>query len=470
MHEPEHAADARTTLFCLHYLGGSGRAWARVARLLDARYRVVAIDLPGFGAAADAPGYRVEEMADAVVRVVAAAAPRRWMLVGHSMGAKVAAVVARRAEDGRNELFGLTGIVVLAGSPPEPEPIPDETRARMLGWFSGDVRTSLAQARTYVAANSGAKLDANARESAVADVLRANPVAWRAWLDAGSREDWSARVGILATRALVISGADDENLGPEAQRRLTAPHFANVRFVTLADAKHLLPYECADDVARLIEEHDGFARDSGLGLVGSARVSRETRAALTDRARRDEPEYEPRALDRAELAILRTVVDRVIPQCGAETIDLAARIDRMLARDEGDGWRFAALPRDAEAYRRALTTLDTGARDASGVPFAALDDARKDAMLERVAAGTIEARTAGAGGDTTLTPAQMRAWFEDLRADAVKLYVAHPHTLATMGYSGFANGGDGFPKTGFARIGLDQREAWEPIARMERTR
>ncbi len=64
----------------------------------------------------------------------------------------------------------------------------------------------------------------------------------------------------------------------------------------------------------------------------------------------------------------------------------------------------------------------------------------------------------------------MRVWFEDLRADAVKLYVAHPQTLAAMGYGGFANGGDGSPKTGFARIGLGEREAWEPIARTERAR
>ncbi len=37
----------------------------------------------------------------------------------------------------------------------------------------------------------------------------------------------------------------------------------------------------------------------------------------------------------------------------------------------------------------------------------------------------------------------MRLWFEDVRAQAARLYVAHPATLARMGYSGIGYGGDG---------------------------
>ncbi len=35
----------------------------------------------------------------------------------------------------------------------------------------------------------------------------------------------------------------------------------------------------------------------------------------------------------------------------------------MLASGTGDGWRFADLPSDVEAFRAALTTLDAGAQD-----------------------------------------------------------------------------------------------------------
>ncbi len=52
----------------------------------------------------------------------------------------------------------------------------------------------------------------------------------------------------------------------------------------------------------------------------------------------------------------------------------------------------------------------------------------------------------------------------------MKAYLGHPRTLARIGYSGIANGGDGEPKTGFARIGIGERETWEPVARVDRAR
>ena len=47
----------------------------------------------------------------------------------------------------------------------------------------------------------------------------------------------------------------------------------------------------------------------------------------------------------------------------------------------------------------------------------------------------------------------------------MKIYVAHPATLARMGYSGVANGGDGARKQGFVLLGAGEREPWEPEAR-----
>ena len=60
---------------------------------------------------------------------------------------------------------------------------------------------------------------------------------------------------------------------------------------------------------------------------------------------------------------------------------------------------------------------------------------------------------------------QMRRWFEEVRADATKLYVAHPATLARMGYSGIADGADSEHQTGFVLIGEGEREPWEPRAK-----
>lgn len=67
--------------------------------------------------AARIPGYAVAEMAELVADVIRSEAPRRWVLVEHSTGAKVATVLAHRAEDGDEGLRGLAGLVLLAGLP-----------------------------------------------------------------------------------------------------------------------------------------------------------------------------------------------------------------------------------------------------------------------------------------------------------------------------------------------------------------
>ena len=461
------------TVYCLHYLGGSARAWTQVAALMRHAH-VVALDLPGFGSSTDVVGYSVAEMATTIAHKIGAGSPQRWLLAGHSMGAKVAAAIARRAEDGEASLAGLVGLVLVAGSPPSPEPKPDEQRSTMLAFFVGDEDANRADARRYVSQNVASPLDPAREATASDDALRMQRAAWRAWLEVGSREDWSERIGTLQTPALIIAGERDENLGRDAQETLMVPHFANVELRTLAGAKHLLPIERPHEVARAIDElaarvapvadHRGPVRAAYDDLIASDRVGHKTREALMARrepSARSDDGTAPRALDARSFATLRAVLDRVIPQHEDAPIPLARRIDEQLQSRVGDGWRFAILPPDADAYHTALRTLDVAATQTHGREFGALDAASQDALLQRVAAGELDdPEHSGERFDAR----QMRAWFEDLRADAVKAYVAHPSTLARIGYSGIANGGDGIQKSGFVRVGLDEREPWEPVA------
>ncbi|MBO1077675.1 alpha/beta hydrolase [Roseomonas haemaphysalidis] len=440
------------TLFCLPFLGGSAREWGAVAAALPAHIHCHPLDLPGFGDAAGQTGYGVAEMADHVAARIRDAAPAgRWLLAGHSMGAKVAAVLARRAVDGDPALRELAGVVTLAGSPPSPEPMAEERRQEMLGWFNGSAEQSATQAARFVDANA-ARLSPEARTLAERDVLRANPAAWRAWLAAGSREDWSGRIGTLPLPALILAGAEDADLGPDAQQRLMVPHYAKPTLRALPGVQHLLPLEAPEAVAEAIA---GFAAAIAspavpvppdyLALLRSPRTAGALRDGLLARTLPDDPA--PQALSPEAMDVLRAVLDRVVPQPGPARIDLAARIDAVLAAQGGDGWRFAALPPDAEAAALALRHL-------GALGFTAMDAVAQDALLRRCADGELP--------PGPLDGAQMALWFGDLRAMAVKQYIGHPATLARMGYSGVASGGDGPRKSGFREFGMDVREAWEP--------
>ena len=143
------------------------------------------------------------------------------------------------------------------------------------------------------------------------------------------------------------------------------------------------------------------------------------------------------------------MIARILPQRGPETIDVATRLDDALARGAGDGWRHASLPADLDAYRMGLAALEA-------VPdgFAGLDGLGQDAVLSRAADGLCHAEH--------WTGEQMRLWFGDVLADATKIYVAHPATLARMGYSGVGYGAE--DPVGFTQLEPGQREAWEPQA------
>lgn len=460
-------------LVCLHFLGGSARTWEPVARRLSGTVRCVALDLPGFGAAAATTGYDVAAMADHVAAAIRAMRPARFALAGHSMGAKVALVLARRAEDGDPDLAGLSHLVLVAGSPPSPEPIAEERRRTMLAWIEADSETRAREARAFIRQNVGAPLAPEDEDAATADVLRAAPAAWRAWLESGANEDWAARVSILRTPALILAGSKDADLGPEGQAALTAPHLAHARTEILDGAGHLLPAERPDAVAAAVTRHLSAAPpadaeparipEAYAALIASERVNPRLRAALAERARADDPAYAPAALDPVELALLRAAVARVLPDAG---FDIAARLDARLASGAGDGWRFSRLPPDAQAYRAGLRSLDAAAR-ADGPPFLARDGEAQDALLRAAQAGRLSVPEAAR---PRLDAEQMVLWFEDLRADAVRAYLAHPATLARLGFSGIGAGGTGTPDAdglarglpGFVRTGRNEPEPWEP--------
>lgn len=474
-----------------HWLGGSAQTWSLLAeRLAERGMRCVAVDLPGFGAAANLPGYSVRAMADAVIATVREVRQGErelpWLLAGHSMGGKVAMVVAHEAVNGAAGLQGLRGVVLLSPSPPGPEPMTESERAdklKLVGESTGDDAQDRAHAETFVKNNVGApSLGTAVRNAAIDGVLQADKAAIRAWFEGGSREDWRAFVGELALPALVFAGSDDVGLSPDVQRTQTLPCFAPQKrtagveggeLVVLEGAGHLAPLEQPGAVAERIVE---FCAELGLpvqrkaavgewfgALVASEKTSPQTRSQMDDRLAEDDAAYASQVLGRKGLRVLRELARRVVPGAG---FDVAARVDRRLAAGAGDGWRPAELPEDAAAWRRGLHSLDAGARRAHGVGFVELTDELQDGLLDAAAQGKLGEGWGGrlmealgfaaeAGEDEVYSAAEMKSWFGEVRGELAKLYMADPRTMEQVGFTGFADEG------GFTQIRLGEREVWE---------
>jgi pimeloyl-ACP methyl ester carboxylesterase len=81
-------------LILLHGLAGSARWWSRNLPSLSRFFRVIAIDLPGFGASHRGHWLDLDEVADQLVATMGQLGIDRASVIGHSMGGLIAGGLA----------------------------------------------------------------------------------------------------------------------------------------------------------------------------------------------------------------------------------------------------------------------------------------------------------------------------------------------------------------------------------------
>lgn len=194
-----------------------------------------------------------------------------------------------------------------------------------------------------------------------------------------------------------------------------------------------------------------YPKGSFDALIRSPLVTDATRTALRERLA-EKPEAD--LLNKDERATLQAVCDRLFPSENAPAeIDLAAAFEARLANGKGDGWRYNALPPDAEAQRMGLRGIDEHADQFYHSPFHDLAAADQDATLQMVQRGRAQ-------GNTWRT-LDAKRYFEELLAALTELYYSHPLVQEQIGYVGYADA------AGWQKIGLDEREPWEPASEKE---
>jgi pimeloyl-ACP methyl ester carboxylesterase len=227
-------------LLFLHYWGGSSRTWSHVTAELSKNFRTIALDHRGWGES-DAPkdGYRIADLADDAQGVIQALKLERYVIVGHSMGGKVAQLLASRRPS------GLKGLVLVAPSPPSPTDIPDEQIEAMKHAY--DSRESIG----FVVDNilTGSPLTERQREQVIADGLDGAPRAKLAWPTEAIREDISQNVAFISVPTLVVGGELDKVDSVEMLRREVIPRISNSRMRVIPGVGHLSPLEQPDTLA-----------------------------------------------------------------------------------------------------------------------------------------------------------------------------------------------------------------------------
>ncbi|MXV45138.1 gluconate 2-dehydrogenase subunit 3 family protein [Saccharibacter sp. 17.LH.SD] len=191
-------------------------------------------------------------------------------------------------------------------------------------------------------------------------------------------------------------------------------------------------------------------------FLNSPHLSTHTRTLLLERINQEKalPQY----LSPKAFSLLKIVCDDILPQellIGNTHLNLAVMIDHTFASSR-DGWRFAELPSDLEAYEAGLMTLEAHAYDLFKTRYEKLTSDQRGSLLDHAYDGTFSPFVSQA----PLTPVQMSLWIRDVRADILSCFLSHPIPQTLLGLSANLTGGDDHLE-GFPSISANERKPFE---------
>jgi hypothetical protein len=157
----------------------------------------------------------------------------------------------------------------------------------------------------------------------------------------------------------------------------------------------------------------------------------------------------PRFFSDTDWLTLGAVCARIVPQPeDRPPVPLPAYVDEKMFENTIDGYRFAKLLPQGEAWKAALGALDAEARDKHRAAYHALPAPEQDALLTRMQRGELDGPLwRGMPSDLFFSKRVLH--------DIVGAYYAHPTAWSEIGWAGPAS-----PR-GFVRLDKNMRDPWE---------
>ena len=220
-------------LVFLHYWGGTHRTWNAVISELLSDYQVVTYDMRGWGQSGAArDGYSIGALANEAMALVKQLGLSTYVLVGHSMGGKVAQLVASRRPE------GLMGLVLVAPATPTPAHMPDQAKQEQMHAY--DNRETVLQTISFLCARTPS---AELIEQIVEDSLSGTAEAKLAWPTEGMAEDISVDVAQIAVPTLVLAGEMDRLDSVDQHRKEVIARIEGSQMEIITGSGHLLPID-----------------------------------------------------------------------------------------------------------------------------------------------------------------------------------------------------------------------------------
>lgn len=231
------------TLVFLHYFGGSALSWQWVTEILKAEFRCIALNFLGFGGTPVIHKLSLPHYAHAVQTQIKHLGIQDYTLIGHSMGGKIALQIAA------SHAPGLKRVILIAPSPPTPEPMPPEEKERLL--------TQHPSRENAITTLDNAVYDSllpAQQELAIETHVEVQQHAWRWWLLEGMEENIADQMSAIQVPVSVLASKDDPVIPYDTIQQDVIGLIQGAQMITAQDVGHLMPLEKPAFVARQIHQ------------------------------------------------------------------------------------------------------------------------------------------------------------------------------------------------------------------------
>lgn len=239
----DHRPGAGPTLVFLHYWGGSARTWDLVVDRLAGR-DVLTADFRGWGRSSSLSGpYTLRRLANDTLAVIADAGVTDYVLVGHSMGGKVAQLIAATRP------AGLRKIILVGPGPAKPAAqVTPEYREALSRAYDSD--ESVARARDDIL--TATELPESIASQIAVDSRSSADAARTEWPLRGIAEDITEHTRMISVPALVVAGENDRVEPVGVLLDNLVPYLSGADFTVIPKTGHLIPLEAPADLVDAI--------------------------------------------------------------------------------------------------------------------------------------------------------------------------------------------------------------------------
>jgi pimeloyl-ACP methyl ester carboxylesterase len=236
------------TLLFMNFWGGSTETWKQVTAKLKNSFRCITYDHRGWGQSEKPEiGYSIKSLAKDAISLIEALNLNEYIIVGHSMGGKVAQYIAAQKP------VGLRKLILVAPSPSFPTIMPTEMHEVMKGAYLSLASINATIDQVFKASDIKPEI----RTQLVKDLQSHNESSRLGWPMIALIEDVSKGVDSIEVPTLIIVGENDIVDSPERLLVEVKAIINGSEMVLIEGAGHLSMLQQPEKVAQLIR---GFSK------------------------------------------------------------------------------------------------------------------------------------------------------------------------------------------------------------------